>query len=70
MHRLRFRNLTAESDHSFLVQGDAVADIMQWYGCFYAGDDYGVTVDGHPVAMDQNGFHDPSSELARIANLT
>ena len=33
----------------------SVADIMAWYGAFYAGDRYSVTADGVKVAKDQNG---------------
>lgn len=70
IHTLRFRNITADTEHVMQVQGKAIGSIMEWYGCFYAGDEYGVAVDGQPVAMDQNGFHDPNSDLARLVGLT
>lgn len=34
---------------------DSVPIIMSWYGAFYAGDRYTVTLDGRNVPMDQNG---------------
>ena len=37
------------------VHRDAVARVMAWYGAYYAGDRYTVTVDGRNVRMDQNG---------------
>ena len=39
----------------------SVKDIMQWYGGFFAGDLYSVTLDGRDVAMDINGL--PKKEL-------
>ena len=37
------------------VSADAIAPIMDWYGCYHSGDCYTVTVDGTKVAKDQNG---------------
>lgn len=38
-----------------LIHQNSVAPVMDWYGAFYAGDRYTVTVDGRNVPMDQNG---------------
>lgn len=37
------------------VDRKAVPDIMSWYGAYFAGDRYTVTMDGRNVPMDQNG---------------
>ena len=33
----------------------SIPQIMAWYGSYYAGDRYTVTVDGRDVRMDLNG---------------
>jgi len=70
IHELSIKNLTAKTSHNFRVQGSGIAPTLQWYGAFYAGDEYAVTVDGQPVALDQNGAHDPNSMVASMLNLT
>ena len=37
------------------VSVSAVPHIMAWYGVYFAGDRYTVTLDGRNVPMDQNG---------------
>lgn len=37
------------------VSAEAIASIMDWYGCYHSGDRYRVSVDGTKVAKDQNG---------------
>lgn len=34
---------------------ESVGEIMAWYGAYFAGDRYTVTLDGRNVRMDQNG---------------
>jgi len=34
---------------------DSIAQIMAWYGAYYAGDRYAVYADGEKLAKDQNG---------------
>lgn len=34
---------------------EAVRNVMAWYGAYFAGDRYTVTMDGRNVPMDQNG---------------
>lgn len=38
-----------------LVDAPSIAPIMAWYGAYYSGDRYKVTVDGQRVHMDHNG---------------
>ncbi len=40
---------------TMLVNAKAVANIVMWYGAFYAGDDYTVTIDGVLQKLDHNG---------------
>lgn len=56
MKRLVFTNPEVGQNQVLEVAGlHEVAAIMAWYGAYFAGDDYTVTVDGVPVAMDKNG---------------
>lgn len=32
-----------------------VAKVVRWYGAFFAGDEYAVTVNGEQIEIDQNG---------------
>lgn len=53
---LVFNNADATPKSTALrIHQDSVAPVMDWYGAFYAGDRYTVTVDGRNVPMDQNG---------------
>ena len=53
---LIFNNADAKPRSVVLqVAPDAVPHIMAWYGAYFAGDRYKVTVDGRNVRMDQNG---------------
>ena len=37
------------------VTAQAVPDIMEWYGAFFAGDRYTVALDGRNIPMGING---------------
>ena len=53
---LVFNNADATPKSQVLrVRRDSVARIMAWYGAYYAGDRYTVTVDGRNVRMDPDG---------------
>lgn len=53
---LLFTNKDAKPKKTLLmVDAASVAPIMAWYGAYYAGDRYKVSVDGKRVQMDQNG---------------
>ena len=41
------------------VSRTSIAPIMAWYGAYYAGDDYGVLVDGVEITKDKNGEFEP-----------
>ncbi|MCA2590195.1 MAG: hypothetical protein IM509_05445 [Microcystis sp. M31BS1] len=54
--RLVFNNADATPKSSVLdVAEENVSDIMNWYGAYFAGDRYTVTVDGRNIRMDGNG---------------
>lgn len=55
---LEFVNRTAETAHKISLAYGSINDVMAWYGAYFAGDDYTVTVNGTPVEMDQNGERD------------
>lgn len=56
IHELLFVNKDAKPKRTLLrVDTAAIAPIMAWYGAYYAGDRYKVSVDGSRVGMDQNG---------------
>lgn len=38
-----------------LHSADGAAEIMSWYGAYFAGDRYQVFVDGEKIKIDQNG---------------
>lgn len=57
MRTLVFSNADATPKNVKVECGlDCVKDIIEWYGGFFAGDRYTVTLDGHNVPMDQNGL--------------
>ena len=56
MVRIVFNNADATPKTEVIDAGeDAVSRIMAWYGAYFAGDRYTVTVDGRNVPMDQDG---------------
>jgi hypothetical protein len=60
---LTFQNFDAGKTDTLDVKGiPEVKLIYQWYGAFFAGDDYVVTLDGVPIPVDQNG--ETSTELS------
>lgn len=60
MPMLRFRNRTAGTDHEIDIFNRSDAEpIMEWYGAFYAGDDYDVLISGKVVQMGINGEYQP-----------
>lgn len=54
--RLIFNNADAKP-RSIVIECTAasVAHIMAWYGAYFAGDRYTVTLDGRNVPIDHNG---------------
>ena len=40
---------------TMLVDAASVANIIMWYGAFYAGDDYTVSLNGVAQKLDHNG---------------
>lgn len=52
---LRFENRTAGETHTVMVTNGSVPAIMQWYGAYFAGDDYTVTYGQTPIQHDMNG---------------
>lgn len=57
MSVLVFSNADASSPRNISITTDlaSVSHIMAWYGAYYAGDRYTVTLDGRNVRMDING---------------
>ena len=56
MVTLVFNNADATPKSTVLrINRDSVPHVMDWYGAFYAGDRYAVTMDGRNVRMDING---------------
>ena len=57
MVRLVFSNADKSTPRNTVIETrmSDVANIMAWYGAYYAGDRYTVTVDGRNVPMDING---------------
>lgn len=57
---LRFTNRT-DSDEGpprvveMQINREAVPSVMDWYGAFYAGDDYDVRLNGKKLRMGING---------------
>lgn len=54
--KIEIKNNDACQTH-WVMQVDAasVEQIVEWYGAFYAGDDYTVTLDGVLQTLDHNG---------------
>ena len=56
LRKLVFNNADATPKTEVIECSDAsVARIMAWYGAYFSGDRYTVTLDGRNVPMDQNG---------------
>ena len=56
MIELKFVNSDARPKNSTIRCNTAsIAQIMAWYGAYYAGDRYAVYADGEKLAKDQNG---------------
>ncbi len=55
---IKFTNRTADDTHKFAVGFDGIDLVMAWYGAYYAGDDYTVTVGGRAIEIDGNGERD------------
>lgn len=57
---LKFVNRDASPEvQEMRVERDAVQRIMDWYGAFYAGDDYDVYVNGRRQNLGINGELEP-----------
>jgi hypothetical protein len=53
---LRFVNSDARPKEAIVhCDNESIAQIMAWYGAYYAGDRYAVYADGEKLAKDQNG---------------
>jgi hypothetical protein len=62
--RLKFENRDACEDGpahviEMRVNREAVTHIMDWYGAFFAGDDYDVFINGQAQEMGINGEYQP-----------
>lgn len=56
MHKLVFSNADATPKNVCVVLSrESIPHVMAWYGAYFAGDRYTVTLDGRNVPMDQNG---------------
>lgn len=60
MVQLRFTNRTAGEEGppdvvEMQINREAVPHVMDWYGAFYAGDDYDVRLNGKKLRMGING---------------
>ena len=56
MSRLVFSNAEAKPHNVALdLTLESVPHVMEWYGAFFAGDRYTVTLDGRNVPMGING---------------
>lgn len=56
---LTFNNRTAEERTDLRVARESVPPIMDWYGAFYAGDDYDVLLNGRKQHLGINGELEP-----------
>lgn len=57
MANLVFSNADATPKNVSVEVGfSSVDDVMAWYGAFFAGDRYTVSLDGRNVPIDQNGL--------------
>ncbi len=57
--RLQFVNRTAEETHTLHVAKASAALIMDWYGGYYAGDDYDALINGVKQNLGINGELEP-----------
>lgn len=56
IRKLEFVNKRSKSASvSMLVEDNAIAEVMKWYGAYHAGDRYTVKVDDVTVRKDRNG---------------
>lgn len=61
MAKLEFINQDAtQKVVEVICDASSIADIMRWYGAYFAGDRYAVIADGVKLKKDQNGelIHD------------
>ena len=56
MQTVVFNNADAKP-RSVVIRADqaSILHIMAWYGAYFAGDRYTVTIDGRKAKMDHNG---------------
>lgn len=51
-----FVNMMADAGKvTVFAAPESVANIVAWYGGYFSGDDYGVTLNGKPAEIDHNG---------------
>lgn len=56
MPMLRFVNRTGECEHEIHLQNKSDCEpVMDWYGAFFAGDDYDVYISGKKINTGING---------------
>ncbi|WP_310619667.1 hypothetical protein [Flexibacterium corallicola] len=56
---LEFINEDACENSIIQCSRASIPSIMEWYGCFYAGDDYHVFANGRLLNKDRNGEYEP-----------
>ena len=62
MGKLVFMNADATPKNVAIDIGrDSVRHVMAWYGAYFAGDRYTVSLDGRNIPIDGNG--EPTQEL-------
>ena len=62
IYELHFKNYLEDEvleTRIALLRMENVRQVLEWYGAFYAGDDYTVTLNGRPLALDPNGEIEP-----------
>jgi len=68
---LRFENRDAVDDGALVtemkISRNAVRDVMDWYGAFYAGDDYDVRINGRKQRLGINGELEPDTIDGTVA---
>lgn len=65
---LRFCNQEVKGDVVLHCTKDSVPHILDWYGAFYAGDDYAVFINGRAQPLGINGELEPLVIDATPAN--
>jgi len=66
---LRFTNrfLSPPDVVEMQISREAVAHVMDWYGAFFAGDDYDVRLNGRKLRLGINGEYEPPTLDAKAS---